>query len=94
MVDLWRIQALIQLQRGAWSEAERTLEAALAMSRDMRYPYAEAKALSVSGQLQAAQGEPERARECYEQALAICARLGERLYALHVERLLGTSEQG
>jgi hypothetical protein len=54
----------------------------------MPYPYAEAKALHVYGQLHAAKGEPALAREKYEAALAILTRLGEWLYRSHVERAL------
>ncbi len=80
LVDLLRVQALIA--------AEEALEEALAMSRDMHDPYAEAKVLWVFGQLHAARREPAPARERYEQALAICTRLGERLYAEQIERAL------
>jgi hypothetical protein len=52
----------------------------------MPYPYAEAKALYVYGLIRAARGEPDRARARYDAAMAILARLGERLYAEHVER--------
>jgi hypothetical protein len=54
----------------------------------MPLPYAEAKARYGYGQLYAAKGESEPAREQYRAALAILDRLGERLYAEHVERAL------
>jgi tetratricopeptide (TPR) repeat protein len=69
-----------------WEDARAALDEAIAMSRDMPYPYAEAKALYVYGQLHAAMGEPGRAREKYEQALSICDRLGEGLYRTYIER--------
>jgi hypothetical protein len=54
----------------------------------MPYPYAEAKALYVFGQLHAAKGEQEQARKAYDASLAILNRLGEGLYRPHVERAL------
>jgi hypothetical protein len=60
----------------------------------MPYPYAEAKALYVYGQLLVAKGEPGPAREQYWAALAICDQLGEGLYRPHIERALAVLEQG
>jgi hypothetical protein len=53
----------------------------------MPYPYAEAKTLYISGRLYQAKGEPEQAREQLEEALTILYRLGERLYAHHIEQI-------
>jgi tetratricopeptide (TPR) repeat protein len=92
LADALRIQALVAMRTERWQEAEAALEEALAVSRGIPYPYAEAKALYVYGQLHAARGAPERARECYAQALGILARVGERLYAAHVERALAEVE--
>jgi tetratricopeptide (TPR) repeat protein len=88
LVDLQRIQGVIRLRQGRWEEAARVLDASLAASRGYPYVHAEVKALYVYGQLSAEQGAPERARACWEQALAICARLGEGLYRPHIERAL------
>jgi predicted ATPase/DNA-binding XRE family transcriptional regulator len=88
MVDALRIQALLWLHQRRWTEAERALTEAIALARAMPYPYAEAKALYVYGALYAERGEFEPARERLEAALAICGRLGERLYAGCAERLL------
>jgi hypothetical protein len=46
----------------------------------MPYPYAEAKAFYVFGQPWVTRDEPALACLCFEEALAICHRLGERLY--------------
>jgi len=88
LVDLRRIQGVIRLRQRRWEEAAGVLDASLAASRAYPYVHAEAKALYVYGQLYAAQGAPERARACWEHALAICARLGEGLYRPHIERAL------
>jgi tetratricopeptide (TPR) repeat protein len=88
LVDALRVAALVATRQGQWHAAEAALEEALGLCRAMSYPYAEAKALYVYGQLHLAQDEPAQARERFEQALAICGRLGERFYAEHIERAL------
>jgi tetratricopeptide (TPR) repeat protein len=82
------VQAVIATRQGQWHEAQEALEESIRLCRAMPYPYAEAKALYVSGRLHAAQGEPERAREQYQAALAICDRLGEGLYQPHIQHAL------
>ncbi len=86
--DALRIQSTIAIRQEHWADAEGALDEALTLARAMPYPYAEAKALYVYGQLHVAKGEPERARERFEAALAILNRLGERLYAAHIERAI------
>ncbi len=93
LVDLLRVQAILAMRRGRWAEARHALEEALARSRAMPYPYAEAKALYVSGPLQLLQQDSELAREHFTEALAILNRLGERLYAEQVERALARLAQ-
>lgn len=88
LVDVHRIQALLLLRSGDWAEAERAVEASLALARDLPYPHAEVKALYVRGQIGSARGAIEQAREHYQTALAICARLGEQLYAERIQRAL------
>lgn len=88
-VEIERIEGLIAVRDGRYDDAQRALEEALTLARAMPFPYAEAKALHGYGQLHQAQSESEQARERYEQALAICARLGERLYAERIEQALG-----
>jgi tetratricopeptide (TPR) repeat protein len=83
-----RIRALIAAKQQRWEAADADLTRAIEMAQAMPYPYAEAKALYVYGQLHAARGEPEYAREKYQAALAICVRLGEGLYRPHIERAL------
>jgi tetratricopeptide (TPR) repeat protein/transcriptional regulator with XRE-family HTH domain len=91
LADALRIRALLAVRQGRSQEAEAALEESLSLCRAMPYPYAEAKALYVYGQLYAARDEPERARERFAQALAILNRLGERLYAEQIERALAES---
>src|SRR5262249_10126169 len=92
-VDALRIQALLRIRQLHWAEAEAALEEALLLCRAMPYPWAEAKALYVCGLLHQAKGEQEVARKRLEAALAICARLGERLYAEQMEQALAVLER-
>lgn len=87
-LDILRVRTLLAISQGRWSAAHDDLEEVLALTAAMAYPYAEAKARSVAGQLALAKGEPKRAREEYQRALAICDRLGERLYRPVIERAL------
>lgn len=89
-LDALRIQALLEARRARWHESERAARQAVETSRSMPYPYAEAKALYVGGLVHLARGEREQAREWFTVALPICARLGERLYAGHIERELAS----
>jgi predicted ATPase/transcriptional regulator with XRE-family HTH domain len=81
LVDGLRVQALVALRQRRWQEATEALEEALDLSRSMPYPYAEAKALYVSGQLSQTTCAPRQARRQFERALATLNRLGEGLYA-------------
>jgi tetratricopeptide (TPR) repeat protein/transcriptional regulator with XRE-family HTH domain len=92
--DAWRIQALCDLRRGRWADAEAALDRALDLCDAMPYPYAKAKALLVCGQLWLARAQPRRAREHLERAQAICADLGERLYGEVIERDLAALAVG
>jgi tetratricopeptide (TPR) repeat protein len=86
--DALRVQALWAMRRQRWDEAEEALDEAIGLSREMPFPYAEAKALYVSGQMWAARAEPARAEAQFKEALAICQRLGERLYGAAIEQAL------
>jgi transcriptional regulator with XRE-family HTH domain/tetratricopeptide (TPR) repeat protein len=86
--DALRIRALIAAKQQRWEAAEADAVRAIKMAQAMPYPHAELKALYVHGQLHEARGEPAQARECFEQALLICDRLGEGLYRPHIERAL------
>jgi tetratricopeptide (TPR) repeat protein len=90
LLDALRVQALLALHRHRWKKAESALEEALAWSQALPCPYAEAKVLYVYGLLYIARGKSQSARERLEAALAICERLGERLYAQRIEQALAT----
>jgi transcriptional regulator with XRE-family HTH domain/tetratricopeptide (TPR) repeat protein len=90
LVDALRVKGLLAARQRRWADARAVLDETIAMCRTMPYPYAELKALYVYGQLEAARGDPGAARERFEQALAICNRLGEGLYRPHIERDLET----
>jgi tetratricopeptide (TPR) repeat protein/transcriptional regulator with XRE-family HTH domain len=93
LADILWCSARVSLLMGAYQPAQAALDEALDLARVLPKPYTEIKALFVYGQLRAAQGDPIAARERLEAALAICARLGERLYAEHIERALTALSQ-
>jgi tetratricopeptide (TPR) repeat protein len=88
LVEALRVQALLAIQQHQWHDAKVILDEALALSREMPCPYAEAKALYVYGLLYHAQSESANAREHFTAALVILHRLEERLYAELIERSL------
>jgi tetratricopeptide (TPR) repeat protein len=97
LVQALRVQALVLSKQERWEEAEHSLEEALTLCRGMGAPYAEAKTLYAAGLVSRNRREFEPARQRFEEALEICTRLGEHLYARHIEQLLGqgnTSEHG
>lgn len=83
-VDGLRVRGLLAIAQRRWAVADEALDEALRMCRAMPYPYAEAKTLWVHGQLEVARGDSAGACERFEQALAICSRLGEGLYRPHI----------
>jgi tetratricopeptide (TPR) repeat protein len=93
LMQVLLVQARVDIRRQQWAAAHSTLESALSLGRAMRSPYAEAKALYISGLLHTAQGEAESAQESLVAALTILQRLGERLYGKHIERALADLAQ-
>jgi tetratricopeptide (TPR) repeat protein/transcriptional regulator with XRE-family HTH domain len=85
-------QAGVATRQGDWRAATAALDDAVTRAQSLPYPYAEAKALAVYGWMHAVKGEPEEARQRYQQALAICARLGEQLYAERIRNALAHLE--
>jgi hypothetical protein len=88
LVDALRVRAMIFTRQHRWVDAAHSLEEGLALARSMPYPYAEARLLHVYGEMHAQKGEPQRARERLEAALAIFRRLGARKDAERVEQAL------
>jgi tetratricopeptide (TPR) repeat protein len=86
--DALRVRALCAMGRSDWPAATEALEEALALCARMPYPYAEAKARHVYGQLYLAKREPRRAREQFERALSICKARRERMYGAAIEEAL------
>jgi len=89
LMDALRVQALVQIRRRHWAEAEQAVEEALA--RDMRHPYGEARVLHAYGDLHHAKGESGRARECWEAARVIFQRLGARAEAARVDMTIAAA---
>lgn len=86
-VEAVRVQALLLArQKVADPAIEARLEQALAFCRRMPYPHQEVRLLHAFGRFLAEQGRQDEARERFEAALALCAALGERLYAPSLER--------
>jgi hypothetical protein len=81
---------MVAIQSNRWAAAKADLDEAIMLAEAMPYPYAALKALWVYGQLEAARGDLVAARTRYDEALAICDRLGEGLYRKHIERDLAT----
>jgi tetratricopeptide (TPR) repeat protein len=96
LCDALRVQGLLAIRQGHWREAEQALEEALRLARGFPYPYGEAKILMWSGYLLLQRRRREQAQQQFAAALAILARLGERLYARHIEQLRaeGAGEAG
>jgi tetratricopeptide (TPR) repeat protein len=90
LVEALRVQALVALRQGCWSEAERHVAEARSLAQSMRYPWGEARVLQVYGDLHAQQAEPGPAREKLEAALAIFRQLGASKDAVQTEQALAT----
>jgi len=89
-VEALRVGALLAQQENNPGQAIQLCDEAVSLARSISYPYAEAKALYTGGKLFSQQGDVERSREWLLAAQAICARLGERLYAALIEHELTT----
>jgi class 3 adenylate cyclase/tetratricopeptide (TPR) repeat protein len=86
LLDVQRVRALLYTKQGRYLQAEEALDDGLARARAMPHPYAEIKLLYACGKLEAARVCPDAARQRFAASLAICATLGERLYAERIGR--------
>jgi hypothetical protein len=93
LVDGLRVSAVVAIRTRRWPEAAAALQESLALAHAMPYPYAEAKARWVYGQLETARDDGVAASDQFAQARSICVRLGEGLYRPHIERALATLKQ-
>ncbi len=87
-VDALRVRVIQATRRGEFAAAEQALGDGLRLSRELPYPYAEAKLLYVGGLAAQASGDNSLARERLLQARDALQPLGEGLYLPHVERAL------
>jgi len=88
------VQALVLSKQERWEEAEPVLQEALTLCRGMAAPYAEAKTLYTAELVSQQKREVAPARQRFEAALTMLEQLGERLYARHIEQLLGQGNTG
>jgi tetratricopeptide (TPR) repeat protein/transcriptional regulator with XRE-family HTH domain len=88
MAEARYVEGMLALLRSHYEEALATLDGVLELCVRRPYPYIEGKALYALGQVSVALGDSIEARKRYEEALAVLARLGERMYARHIERAL------
>lgn len=82
------VRARLAMAQGRWDVALADMEEKLALARAMGNPSSEAVALYELGSVLAGKGERVTACERLNDALAIFARLGERLYAEQAEHAL------
>jgi hypothetical protein len=74
--------------RRRWAESEATFLDALTRVRRTRYVFYEAQALQWHGEMLAAHGEVDRARERLQEARAIYARVGAAPYLVQTDEAL------
>jgi tetratricopeptide (TPR) repeat protein len=89
-VDALRVRVIQAARWGEFAEAEQSLDDGLRLTRELPYPYAEAKLLYVGGLAAHAAGDGQRARERLIQARDALQTLGEGLYLPLVEQALAS----
>jgi tetratricopeptide (TPR) repeat protein len=85
---LLQVQGMVLSRQGKWDGAERVFAEAISLAQSMPYPYAEARALHEYGAMHIRKGEPEKARERLEEALAIFRRIGAKKDVERTEQAL------
>jgi tetratricopeptide (TPR) repeat protein len=78
LADALRVQGSVLEASNKHDEASSALQEALDVCHSVSYPYAEARALYEWGVMEIRQGNPAKAREWLQAALAIFRRLGAR----------------
>lgn len=76
LVEALRVAGLVATRQRRWQHAAAALTEAVALAREIGYPYGEARVLHTAGLFATARGEEKAAREHLTAALAICVRLG------------------
>lgn len=76
LADALRVRGVVSAQQGEYNEAERFFGEAVALARDMPYPYAEAQVLYEWGRVHQAAGDAMDAHECLTEAQRIFRLLG------------------
>lgn len=87
-VDALRVRVIQATRQGNFAAAEQALADGLRLSRELPYPYAEAKLLYAGGLTARASGDEPLARERLLQARDALQALGEGLYLPHIEQTL------
>jgi tetratricopeptide (TPR) repeat protein len=87
-VDALRVRVIQAARQGEYATAEQAIKDGLRLSRELPYPYAEAKLLYIGGLAARAAGDDPLARERLLQARDALRALGEGLYLPHVEHAL------
>jgi tetratricopeptide (TPR) repeat protein len=93
LADALRVQALVATEQARWEEATGALNEGLALTRRIRYPYAEARLLEAEGLLHGHKGEPAWARGQLAAALVIFRQLGARKHVEQAEQALAALPQ-
>ncbi len=88
LVEALRVQATVIQRQAKRTAAGESIERALELSRAMPCPHQTARVLYTYGVLLKDQGADESARQRLQEAQALLAPLGERLYAQHVAQAL------
>jgi tetratricopeptide (TPR) repeat protein len=88
LANVLRVSGLVLTRERRYEEATAAIDESMTHARATCDPYGVAKSLYAYAQLHEARGEREAARERYQEALAICVRLGEGLYRPHIQRAL------
>jgi class 3 adenylate cyclase/tetratricopeptide (TPR) repeat protein len=86
LADTLRVHAMVFRAGGDLSSAETVLNRALAVTRSMPYPFAEARALAEFSELEATRGHTTEAQKHAEEALAIFQRLGAQPFVERTKR--------